>query len=64
VPSSATLRQRFDAFGCEWSELADQLNRAILGLHINGAPIDFGALKSEVLCCIALSTASNTSGVG
>ena len=46
VPSSATLRQRFDAFGCEWSELADGLNRAILGLHINGAPIDFGALDS------------------
>ena len=22
VPSSATLRQRFDAFGCEWSDLA------------------------------------------
>ncbi len=29
VPSSATLRQRFDAMGCEWSELADSINRAI-----------------------------------
>jgi Transposase DDE domain group 1 len=46
VPSSATLRQRFDAMGTEWSELADQINRAVLGLHINGAPIDFGALST------------------
>ncbi len=46
VPSSATLRQRFDAMGCEWSELADQINRAVLGLHINGSPIDFGALPT------------------
>lgn len=46
VPSSATLRQRFDAMGCEWSELADRINRAILGLQINGAPIDFGALST------------------
>jgi Transposase DDE domain group 1 len=46
VPSSATLRQRFDAMGTEWSELADQINRAVLGLRINGAPIDFGALPS------------------
>ena len=46
VPSSATLRQRFDAFGCDWSELADRINRAILGLHIDGAPIDFGALST------------------
>lgn len=46
VPSSATLRQRFDAMGTEWSELADRINRAILGLHINGAPIDFGALST------------------
>ena len=44
VPSCATLRQRFDAMGTEWSELADRINRAVLGLHINGAPIDFGAL--------------------
>lgn len=46
VPSSATLRQRFDAMGTAWSELADQINRAVLSLHINGAPIDFGALSS------------------
>lgn len=46
VPSSATLRQRFDAMGTEWSELADRINRAVLGLHINGAPIDFGALST------------------
>lgn len=46
VPSSATLRQRFDAMGADWSELADQINRALLGLRINGAPIDFGALGS------------------
>ena len=46
VPSSVTLRHRFDAMGTEWSELADQINRAILGLHINGAPIDFGALST------------------
>lgn len=46
VPSSATLRQRFDAMGTEWSVLADRINRAVLGLHINGAPIDFGALST------------------
>jgi hypothetical protein len=46
VPSSATLRQRFDAMGCEWSELADSINRALLGLHIDGAAIDFGTLPS------------------
>ncbi|MBK6748344.1 hypothetical protein [Ottowia sp.] len=46
MPSSATLRQRFDAMGTQWSELADQINRAVLGLHINGAPIDFGALPT------------------
>lgn len=46
VPSSATLRQRFDTMGTQWSELADQINRAVLGLHINGAPIDFGALST------------------
>jgi hypothetical protein len=46
VPSSATLRQRFDAMGTEWSELADQINRAVLGLHINGAPIDFGSVST------------------
>lgn len=46
VPSSVTLRHRFDAMGSDWSELADQINRAVLGLHINGAPIDFGALST------------------
>ena len=46
VPSSATLRQRFDAMGCDWSELVDRINRAVLGLRINGAPIDFGALST------------------
>lgn len=46
VPSSATLRQRFDAMGTDWSELADRINRAILGLRINGAAIDFGALST------------------
>lgn len=44
VPSSVTLRHRFDAMGTEWSELADLVNRAVLGLRINGAPIDFGVL--------------------
>jgi hypothetical protein len=46
VPSSSTLRQRFDAMGTEWSELAERINRAVLGLQINGAPIDFGALST------------------
>lgn len=46
VPSSATLRQRLDAMGTDWSELADQINRAVLGLHINGAPIDFGSVST------------------
>lgn len=46
VPSSATLRHRFDAMGTDWSELADQINRAVLGQRINGAPIDFGALST------------------
>ena len=46
VASSATLRQRFDAMGTEWSELADQINRAVLSQRINGAPIDFGRLST------------------
>jgi len=46
VPSSATLRQRFDAMGTDWSELADRINRAVLSTQINGAPIDFGALST------------------
>jgi hypothetical protein len=46
VPSSATLRHRFDAKGTEWSELADQINRAVLSQRINGAPIDFGSLST------------------
>jgi hypothetical protein len=46
VPSSATLRQRLDAMDTEWSELADRINRAVLGLHINGAAFDFGALST------------------
>lgn len=46
VPSSVTLRHRFDAMGTDWSELADRINRAVLGLRINGAPIDFGALST------------------
>ena len=25
VPTSPTLRQRFDAMGCQWSELADSI---------------------------------------
>ena len=33
----------FYAMGCEWSELADSINRAILGPRIEGAPIDFGS---------------------
>lgn len=49
VPSSATLRQRLDTMGTDWSALADQINRAVLGLHINGAPIDFGALSTAHL---------------
>lgn len=46
MPSSVTLRQRFDAMGTEWSELSDQINRAVLSQRINGAPIDFGALST------------------
>lgn len=30
----------------QWNELADQINRTVLGVHINSAPIDFGALPS------------------
>ncbi len=46
APFSATLRQRFDAKGTEWSELADQINRAVLVQHVGGLPIDLGALST------------------
>ena len=30
--------QRFDAMGTQWSELADRINRAVLGLYPDGHP--------------------------
>jgi len=44
VPSSATLRQRLDAFASEWFEIIPKLNQALLSSRIGGKPIDFGVL--------------------
>jgi hypothetical protein len=40
VPSSATLRQRFDAQGSRWFELIDRINERLLGLRIQGRRIN------------------------
>jgi hypothetical protein len=45
-PSSATLRQRFDAQASRWFELIDRINERLLGLRIKGQPIDFGLLAN------------------
>jgi hypothetical protein len=39
VLSRLTLRHRSDVMCTEWRELTDQINRAVLGLHINDVPI-------------------------
>jgi len=44
VPSSPTLRQRLDTHAAAWFDLATDINAAVLGLKIEGQPIDFGAL--------------------
>jgi len=44
VPSSPTLRQRMDTHAASWFDLADSINAAILGMKIDGKPVDFGAL--------------------
>lgn len=46
VPSSPTLRQRMDTHSASWFDLAPQMNQLLLSSHINGQPIDFGALRS------------------
>lgn len=44
VPSSPTLRQRMDTHAASWFDLAEHINAAVLGLKIDGKPIDFGVL--------------------
>lgn len=44
VPSSPTLRQRLDAQGSTWFDLAEEINLALLRTRVAGAPIDFGLL--------------------
>ena len=44
VPSSPTLRQRLDTHAVAWFDLAERLNAAVLGMKIEGRPIDFGVL--------------------
>jgi len=44
IPSSATLRQRLDAFASDWFELIPQLNQKLLSTRIGGKLIDFGIL--------------------
>lgn len=44
VPSSPTLRQRFDAFAAQWFDLIPQINHRLLSQRIAGKAIDFGAL--------------------
>jgi hypothetical protein len=46
APSSATLRQRLDAQGSAWFALIDQINERLLGLRLQGRPIDFGLLAN------------------
>jgi hypothetical protein len=55
VPSSATLRQRFDAQASRWFELIDRINERLLGLHIKGQPVDFGLLANGY-CPIDIDT--------
>ena len=45
VPSSPTLRQRMDAHGASWFDLAPQMIKLLLSSSINGKAIDFGALE-------------------
>ena len=49
VPSSPTLRQRLDAHASAWFELAERINSAVLGLAVQGKPIDFGLLACGYL---------------
>jgi hypothetical protein len=44
VPSSPTLRQRFDSFAAQWLDLIPQINHRLLSQRIAGKAIDFGAL--------------------
>jgi hypothetical protein len=44
VPSSPTLRQRFDSFAQHWFDLIPQINHKLLSSPVAGKPIDFGAL--------------------
>jgi hypothetical protein len=44
VPSSPTLRQRFDSFAAQWFDLIPQINHRLLSQRIAGKAIDFGAL--------------------
>ena len=44
VPSSPTLRQRLDTHASSWFDLVDGINAAVLGMKIEGQPIDFGVL--------------------
>ncbi|MBE0473855.1 hypothetical protein [Rhodoferax sp.] len=44
VPSSPTLRQRFDSFASQWFDLMPQINHKLLSQRVAGKPIDFGAL--------------------
>jgi hypothetical protein len=44
VPSSRTLRQRFDSYAEQWFDLIPQINHKLLSQRVAGKPIDFGAL--------------------
>lgn len=44
VPSSPTLRQRMDTHAASWFDLVDAINAAVLGIKIDGKPVDFGVL--------------------
>ena len=44
VPSSPTLRQRFDSFAEQWLDLIPQINHKLLSTPVAGKPIDFGVL--------------------
>lgn len=49
VPSSPTLRQRLDSKASDQFGPSGQINQAVVGQHINGKPIEFGALpRGEV----------------
>ena len=49
VPSSPTLRQRFDTHASDWFELAERINAAVLSVKIAGKPINFGLLPCGYL---------------